>query len=273
MKRLAAIQMDIESGNKEKNLEKAVKYIKEAAKNNSAIVCLPELFTTGFIFEKLHILAEDSKGKTITTLASVAEEEKIIIIAGSIVEKMGNNIFNTTYVINSRGKIEGIYRKNHLFPLMNEDKHFKKGDKITVIKLSLITAGFMICYDIRFPELARLLALNGAELIFIPSEFPNPRLKHWRILLQARAVENQCYVVGVNRVGKDITGSYFGHTMIIDPWGEIVAEAGDKEEIIYGEIDGDMVKKVRKKIPCFQDRREDVYSLTGNIQTERSAGR
>lgn len=127
--------------------------------------------------------------------------------------------------------------------------------------------GLMICYDIRFPEIARILCLNGAEILFVPAGFPNPRMNHWRLLLQARAVENQVYVIGVNRVGHDNTSTYFGHSMIVDPWGEIISECGDKEEIIYGDINPEQIKKVRKKIPCLQNRKEDVYTLRGNINT------
>ena len=122
-----------------------------------------------------------------------------------------------------------------------------------------VPAATIICYDIRFPELARKLALNGAQLLFVPAEWPHPRLHHWRTLLTARAIENQMYVIACNRVGRSGETSFFGHSMIINPWGEIVTEADENEQIVTAEIDLELVAKVRSTIPVFEDRRPDVY--------------
>jgi omega-amidase len=252
MTKIAAIQIDIEPGNKEKNLASAIEKIEEAISNKANIICLPELFNTGFLLEEMHNIAEEPQGDTIKILSSIAKEQNVNILAGSIAVKEEAHLFNTSYVINSKGNIAGTYRKIHLFPLMNEDKYFTHGNKLTIARLESCMVGLMICYDIRFPEIARLLALKGSELLFVPAAFPKPRLNHWKILLQARAVENQFYVVGVNRVGSDKTGSYFGHSMIIDPWGEILCEAGENEEIIYGEIETNRINKVRKKYHVFR---------------------
>ena len=265
MLKVAAIQMDIMPGDKEKNLKRAEEKIKEAVEKGANIICLPELFTTGFVLKEIHLLAEEEEGKTTGTLCKIAKEENITIIAGSIAVKRGEDIFNTCYVINNKGKISGSYDKCHLFPLMGEDRYFKEGDRASVVHLPLFSIGLMICYDIRFPELARLLALNGANILFIPAEFPNPRCNHWRLLLMARAIENQSYVIGVNRVGKDKMGSYFGHSMVISPWGEIIGEGSEEEEIIYCELNMEKVNKVREKIPSLHNRREDLYSIKGKI--------
>jgi predicted amidohydrolase len=261
MIKIAAIQMDIEMGNKIKNLDVAVKGIKEAAAAGAEIICLPELFSTGFFLEDINLIAEDINGETLEILCSTAKELGIAIISGSIALKKDENIFNTSHLIDKEGNIKGSYNKAHLFPLMNENTYFMPGQEINVINLPQLCLGIMICYDIRFPELARSLALKGAEALFIPSEFPNPRLNHWRILLQSRAIENQLYVMAVNRVGSDKNSTYFGHSMIISPWGEIIAEGGENEEIIYGNIEKNLINKARNKIPCFKDRRDDLYSF------------
>ena len=260
MIKIAAIQIYIDPGNKERNLSTVIKQIKEAVNQKANIICLSELFNTGYIPEEMHNLAEE-KGETIKLLMSTAREYNVNILAGTIAEKDTSNVFNKSYIINSKGHIAGYYCKTHLFPLMGEDRCFNHGNSISVVKLEECRIGPMICYDIRFPEIARTLALKGADLLSIPAAFPRPRLNHWRILLQARAVENQLYVVAVNRVGSDRTGNYFGHSMIIDPWGEILSEAGEGEEVIYGEIEINTINKVRKKIPCFQDRRKDLYEM------------
>jgi predicted amidohydrolase len=268
MTKIAAIQMDIKPGNKEKNLSTAIKQIKEAVNQKAHIICLPELFNTGYMPEEMHNLAEEEEGETIKLLMSSAREYNVNILAGSIAVKENSHVFNKSYIINSKGHIAGYYCKTHLFPLMGEDRCFKHGNRLSVAKLEECAIGQMICYDIRFPEIARALALKGAELLSIPAAFPHPRLNHWRILLQARAIENQLYLVAINRVGSDKTGSYFGHSMIIDPWGEILCEAGEGEEVIYGEIEINKINKVRNKIPCFQDRRKDLYSMKSELERD-----
>ena len=120
-------------------------------------------------------------------------------------------------------------------------------------------AGVCICYDIRFPEMARSLALSGAKVLFVSAEWPHPHLHHWRTLLMARAIENQMYVVACNTVGESGDTSFFGHSMIIDPWGEIVVEGGEGEEIVIGEVSISLVDEIRSRIPIFEDRRPEIY--------------
>ena len=142
---------------------------------------------------------------------------------------------------------------------MDEEKHLQSGDKLGLLNVSGTDAGMMICYDIRFPELARKLAINGAKMLFVPAQWPNPRLHHWRTLLMARAIENQMFVIACNRCGTSGTSTFFGHSLIIDPWGEIIAEAGEEESIIRAEIDLALVDTIRSKIPVFEDRRPQLY--------------
>lgn len=258
---VAGIQIDISQGNKEKNLEKALYFIDEAVEKNAKIICLPELFTTGVDYGYIEEHAEPIPDKVTNMLGEKAKKSKSYIIAGSMPERRGNGIYNTSVLFNTNGEIIGKYSKIHLFPPTEEDKYFLKGGETPVFNTELGRIGVMICYDLRFPELARKLTLMGAEIIFMPSEFPYPRLDHWRTLLQARAIENQIYFVAVNRVGSDNHNAFFGHTSVIDPWGELIAGSGDEECIVTAEIDLSKIYKVRKKITCLDNRVSDLYRL------------
>jgi predicted amidohydrolase len=251
--------MNIVSGDKQANLKTAMSYIDEAGNNGVEIVCFPEMFNTGLVFKTIKKFAETESGETLGLLCSIAKRKKIAIIAGSIPIKEKSYIYNAAYVINKKGKIIGNYKKIHTFSPIGEHKHIKSGSKINIFTLGKLKVGLMICYDIRFPELARNLALKGANILFVPAQFPNPRSEHWKILLKARAIENQVYVAGVNRVGADESRSYFGYSMILDPWGNILSKAGEEPTIIYADIDQNEIRKTRKVIPCFKDRRCDVY--------------
>jgi len=259
MTKIACVQMDIVLGDKNFNIKNAIRYIEEASNNGAEVVCLPEMFNTGLVFKNIKKFAENESGETLTKLRDAAKRYKIIIISGSMPVKEKSAVYNASYLISKKGEIIGNYKKIHTFSPMCEDKHIKGGCKISVFKVGKLKIGLMICYDIRFPELARNLVLKGANILFVPAQFPNPRSEHWNILLKARAIENQLYVVGTNRVGDDETRSYFGNSMVVNPWGETVVKAGQEPDLIYADIDLNEVKTVRKLIPCFKDRRVDVY--------------
>ena len=169
---------------------------------------------------------------------------------------------NTTVLIDRRGEIVGDYSKMHLYSDMDEHVPFANGDKTEVYDTELGRLGMMICYDIRFCELARTYALKKADVLVVTSDFPNPRVNHWRTLLTARAIENQMFVVACNRVGPSPMGTYCGHSIIIDPWGDIIAEGGGEEEIITGSIDYTKTREVRDLIHMFRDRQPTLYGDT-----------
>jgi omega-amidase len=147
----------------------------------------------------------------------------------------------------------------HLFRLMNEEKYLQPGEQMGSFSLDGIPCAGVICYDIRFPEWIRKHVVAGAQVLFVVAEWPMPRLAHWRHLLITRAIENQCYVIACNRVGSDPDNTFAGHSLIIDPWGEIVAEASPEEETLLAEIDLAQVSQIRKRIPIFSDRRPELY--------------
>ncbi len=260
--RVEAIQMNIEPGNKHKNLTEALKRIEEAKALEVDIACLPELFLTGYSLDNIQELAEEIPGPSIQQLCEIARKLDINIVAGSIPEKAGNKLFNTSVIIDGGGKIKGVYRKVHLFEPFDEPKYFSAGSSIDVFDLSTVRIGVEICYDIRFPEISRILCLKGAQIIFVPAEFPHPRVEHWELLVRTRALENQLYVVAVNRVGSDDRASYFGLSMIVNPWGRVLARAGSDEEIVTADIRLSQIEEVRSSIPCLRDRRPDVYKLS-----------
>ena len=158
------------------------------------------------------------------------------------------------------GDFIGKFRKIYLYSAMDEDKGFKHGSEMPVFETEFGKIALMTCYDIRFPEQSRTYALRGAQMIVAVANFPKPKVHHWRILLQARAIENQLFVVACNRVGSAGKNSYFGHSMVIDPWGEILAEAEEEETILSAQIDFTAIEEVCTLIPVYYDRQPRAYS-------------
>jgi len=259
---IAGIQMDIIPGDPEKNIERAVKLLEVAADRGAKLASLPELVTTGFDYGALKERATPVRGLGIEmqTLCNRAKELKMYLVAGSVAERRSDGVYNTSFFIDDHGRVLGKYSKVHLFPLMGESDHFMGGKRPSpIFPTKCGRIGLMICYDLRFPELARRLTLEGAELLVVPSEWPHPRIDHWKTLIRARAIENQVYVLAVNRVGKDRTGSYFGATSIIDPWGNTIASSGDQESVVMAPIDLSMVQQVRSKLPTLSNRVKEAY--------------
>ncbi|MHB8170844.1 MAG: carbon-nitrogen family hydrolase [Thermincolia bacterium] len=257
--KVALIQMDLGLGQPEDNRSRALELIDQAVEQGAEWVILPEMWTCGYDLKRLEHYAEGVNGPTVTRLRKKAEEAGIYIFAGSLPEKQGEGIFNTCFVIGPQGEILGKYSKIHLFSLMEEQQYMRSGEASCLVETPLGKVGVIICYDLRFPELARRLVLQGARVLVVPAQFPEPRADHWRILNQARAVENQIYVLAVNRVGKDEKNTFFGQSMAVDPWGEVAALGGDGEEVILIDLDSNLIDKVRRTIPCLKDRRPELY--------------
>ncbi|WP_226035815.1 carbon-nitrogen family hydrolase [Aquibacillus saliphilus] len=259
---IALIQMDITYGDPVQNKKKVEEHFKNFATDNPVdVVVLPELWTTGYDLTRLDEIADDNGTDAINFLSNLATKYDVTIIAGSIAKKLDNDITNTMLVINRKGELIKEYSKAHLFRLMNEEKHLIEGNDDGIFQLENHRSAGVICYDIRFPEWIRTHMLNDTKLLFVVAEWPEPRIDHWKALLISRAIENQCFVIACNRVGSDPNNEFGGNSMIIGPWGEVIAEAQNKETILYGHIDVDQVDKVRKTIPIFTDRRPDLYKL------------
>ncbi|WP_138751005.1 carbon-nitrogen family hydrolase [Paenibacillus sinopodophylli] len=259
--RLALLQMNIEAGNPEANFTKLGSMLEEAVSqaNKPDIIMFPEMWNTGYALKEIKSIADHEGERTKTFLSAFSKQHQVHIIGGSVAEQKGDDVYNTIYAFNRSGQVIADYSKIHLFRLMDEEKYLAAGDKLGRFEVEGADAGMMICYDIRFPELARKLALEGAKLLFVPAEWPHPRLHHWKTLLTARAIENQMFVIACNRMGTSGETNFFGHSLVLDPWGETIAEAGEEETILYAEIDLSLVDSVRSKIPVFEDRRPAIY--------------
>ena len=267
---VAAVQLN--SGeDKEKNLKIACGLIDRATVLGARVVILPEMFNCYTTMAAMVRCAENVNGPTINALAKLAKENKINIICGSIFEKAEKDgkAYNASVALNSEGEILEIYRKIHLFDVdisgevaFKESQGVAAGNKIVTVEIEGFIAGIAICYDLRFPELFRVLALRGAQIIFMPSAFTAATGRfHWEALLKARAIENQVFIVTANQFGTHPNGlKSYGRSMIIDPYGRVIAEAGtDGETVITSTLDMDLLKNIRKEMPLLQQQRKDLY--------------
>lgn len=230
------------------------------------MICFPEMWTTGFDWANNERMLSEQE-KVIDRVADLANRYRIWINGSLLAPDEEGRAANTSVLFDARGERAGTYRKTHLFSLLHEHNHMAPGRSLTVVDTPWGRIGLAICYDIRFPELFRTYALKGAGLVLSPMAFPYPRLEHWKVLVRARAIENQMFIIGTNRVGSEDFGpdgavTYFGDSVIIDPWGKTVVEAGETEEMLLtATIDIDRVDEVRKAMKVLSDRRPDIYGL------------
>jgi omega-amidase len=257
--KIACLQMDIAFGEPNKNYYKAETLIEKAAAAGTDILILPELWTTGYDLTRLEEIADLGANQTIQFLQRAAKKYHVHFVGGSVANRSDSGVKNTLLIINREGELLCQYSKLHLFKLMDEHLYLEAGSEKGLFMLDNRLFAGVICYDIRFPEWITAHTSQGAEVLFVVAEWPAPRLSHWRALLIARAIENQCYVVACNRAGSDPSNQFAGHSMVIDPWGEVIAEAGDTEEILSAQIELNLVKKIRSKIPIFADRKPEYY--------------
>lgn len=261
----AAIQMS--SGpDKGANLNNAERLTGEAAARGATLVVLPEVFSWRGQRETEVEAAETIPGPTSERLSRLAHELKIHLQAGSILEQIDGDrrCYNTALLFSPDGKMIARYRKIHLFDVeipgqvsARESEIRKPGDEVIVARTTLGTIGLSVCYDLRFPELYRRLAIAGAEIVLIPSAFTFPTgAAHWETLVRARAIENQVYVIAPDQYGVSPNGyRNYGGSMIVDPWGTVIARASEGESVIVGAIDLEYLAKVRREIPCLRHRR------------------
>ncbi len=252
----AAIQFNVKQGDVDANLAYVREALYRVAGEGVDLVVLPEMWSSGFAYKNLNELALRTAG-IVDELLLLSRELKLVIV-GSMPEPNGDKVFNTIYVADN-GVLAGIYRKIHLFSLLGEDRAFSGGDSWLLADTSIGKVGVIICYDLRFPELSRRLAIEGAQVICVPAQWPKPRQEHWRTLLRARAIENQLFVVACNACGTIGKLDFFGMSMIIDPKGELLAEAGESGGEIIAELDMQAMIDWRTQIPCFNDRKPELY--------------
>lgn len=273
--KLAICQMQV-GNNKNENLLHAGSMVHDAAGNGARLVVLPEIFSVPYQPDIMVANAEPCPGPTTAFLAELAQREQILLVGGSFPERGDDGkIYNTSCIFDEQGSLIGQYRKMHLFDInipgqicFRESDSLAAGHDLQIIRHGDLVIAVIICYDIRFPELARLAALQGAQLLIVPAAFnPTTGPAHWELLMRSRAVDNQFFVAAASPA-RNPEASYqaWGHSLVIDPWGRILSAAGTGEQVIYAEIDISLLEKIRREMPLFEHRRTDVYSLTMHPQ-------
>lgn len=266
--KLALCQMNV-IDNKKANLETARSMIASSAEENADFIILPEMFNCPYSNDKFIEYCEtENSSQTLKSISELSKENDVYILAGSIPEKEGNKLFNTSYLFDKNGNIIGKHRKMHLFDIDVKDKiTFKEsdvltaGDGVTVVETEFGKIGIGICYDIRFPELARIMVEKGASILCYPGAFNmTTGPAHWELLFRSRALDNQVFCIGVApALNENASYHSYGHSIVANPWGEVLSQGDEKEQIIFCEIDLDEIKKIREELPLLKNKREDLY--------------
>lgn len=259
--KIAIAQMAIALGQPQVNQVTVKNYAQQAAAAGADVLVYPEMWQTGYALDQLDSLADQAGAKTQQLLAQLAQQYQINIVGGSVATQQGEQFYNTMYVVDQRGQPVSSYHKAHLFGLMAEEQYIAAGNHTNSFDLAGVPSAGVICYDIRFPEWLRtMMAVGPQQILYVVAEWPVQRIAQWQILLQARAIENQAFVVAANRVGHDADNQFGGRSLVIDPLGNIVAQASDMDDtLLVVTIDTEEEDQVRGQIPVFHDRRPELY--------------
>ena len=268
--KIGLIQMDVGMA-KEKNVTRAVRLIGEAAEKGAEVIVLPEMFNCPYDTKCFPAYAEMEGEYTWNELSKAALKNEAYIVGGSIPEKdHKGKIYNTSYSFNRKGEQIGRHRKMHLFDIaieggqvFKESDTLSAGNEITMIDTEFCKMGIAICYDIRFPELSRLMALKGAKVIVVTAAFNmTTGPVHWELIFRSRALDNQVFMAGAAPARND-QASYtsYANSILVSPWGAVIDRLDDKEGILIGEIDLDKLDKIRSELPLLLHRRTDIYSI------------
>jgi len=251
--RVFAAQFEPVELDPEANMERAADILARAAAERADLVVLPETWSTGYDLPAARQL-RDRSASLVPRLAEEARRRSVAVV-GSMVLPSKSGASNEAILLDKNGEVALRYRKSHLIDAYREKEIFEPGREVPTAEIAGVRIGVAICYDLRFPELFRSFVDQGAEVFVIVAEWPEVRIGHWEVLLQARAIENQAWVIGVNRVGTDRTTTYGGRSRIIDPAGRVVAEApGDLETQLVFDLDLDALRALRRDFPVLQDR-------------------
>ncbi|MCL1940404.1 MAG: carbon-nitrogen hydrolase family protein [Synergistaceae bacterium] len=253
-----------------KNIEQAAELVEAAVREKSDLVTLPEMFNCPYQTANFPVYAEPEGGESWLALSGIAKKYGVYLSAGSMPESDGGRVYNTAYVFDRQGVQIAKHRKMHLFDIDVEGgQYFKEsdtltaGEQITAFDTEFGKMGLCVCYDMRFPELARLMALKGAKVILVPGAFNmTTGPAHWEIMFRNRALDNQAYTIGTAPARDEASGyASWGHSIIVSPWGDVLEQMDEKEGCISRVLDLEYVDKVRKELPLLAHRRTDVYSL------------
>ena len=258
--KISILQMKLELGNISANLDTLTRMLPQAMLRRPDVILLPELWNTGFYPKPITDYADPDGTSIRSTLSALAAKYQVNLVGGSIANRIGEHVFNTSYVLDRTGQLLSTYHKTHLFSPSGENKDFTAGDALHTYFIDGVKCATVICYDLRFPELIRQLALEDIAILFVPAAWPIERLMHWQTLTRARAIENQIFVAAANGTGL-LSNSFHlgGHSRIIDPWGEILAESAEDETILHANMKIAIRSQIRSFMDVFADRRLDLY--------------
>ena len=280
MVKIGIVQMQT-SENKEMNINKAKEGIEEVVKKGAEIVILPEIFNSPYDTKKFREYSEEKNGKTWSFLSSIAKKNKIYLIGGSIPEKENDKVYNTSFIFDSEGNQISRHRKMHLFDIdikggqsFKESESLTPGNSICVFNTPYCKIGLCICFDMRFPELSRLMVLKGAQIIIVPAAFNmTTGPPHWESMFKQRAIDNQCFTIGV-APARNEKASYisYANSIVVNPWGNIIYRANEKESFDVFDIDLSEINSIRKQLPLLSARRSDIYTIKENDDIEKKEG-
>lgn len=258
--KISALQMDLVFQEHDKNEKQVTEKIEEIVqKENPDVIVLPEMWNVSFFPKDVQEVADEEGKRTKALLSELAKRYQVNIVGGSVATKKDGDLFNTSYTFDRNGNLVDEYDKVHLFSPSGEHEEFTPGDQLGIFELDNVKVGVATCYDLRFVEWIRKMALEEIAVLFVPAAWPHPRVFPWQTLLRARAIENQLFVVGVNSVGETDKLSFCGHSMILNPLGETLAEAKEELTSLTAELDLDSRKEIKEKINVFKDRRPELY--------------
>jgi predicted amidohydrolase len=267
--RVAAVQLN-STADTAANFAAADRLTRAAAADGARLIVLPEKWTVIGTDEQLRAAAETLDGPAISWARATARELGVDLVAGSIIECVtgAEKLANTCVHVDPQGELRAVYRKVHMFDVEIDGRSYREsdveqaGEEIVLSETAGgVELGLSICYDLRFPELFRILAVRGARVIVLPSAFTLPTTRdHWETLLRARAIENQAFVIAANQVGRHPGGQHSGgRSMIVDPWGVVLAQAPDREGYALAELDLDYQREIRARLPALANRRPAAY--------------
>ena len=260
--KIAILQMEVIVEDMEANIAQLKQQLEQLAQDGMPdVLVLPELWTTGFYPTPIADYADEEGAQIKDILSRLARNYHVNLVGGTVITKSGSDIQNTCHVFSREGELVTTYSKTHLFSPMGEQEHFTPGKELAVFELDKVRCGIAVCYDLRFPEWIRSLALKNISILFLPAAWPMRRVAHWQILSRARAIENQMFVVAANCAGRQPTMKCAGHSAIIDPWGELLAEADEHPTLLQAELDLSVQEKIRQTINVFADRKPELYEI------------
>lgn len=267
--RVALIQMPV-TADKDRNIETACRKLREAKDRRADVAVLPEMFCCPYDNACFRAYGEEAGGPAQTALSALAAELGLYVVGGSLPELEGDRVYNTSFVYGRRGELLAKHRKVHLFDIdveggqrFLESETLSPGNAVTTFETDFGAMGLCICFDLRFEELARCMCLRGAKCLFVPAAFNlTTGPAHWELLFRQRAVDNQCFTVGVSPA-RDEAASYvaYGNSLAADPWGTVLCRAGAEEATLYADLDLERISAVRRQLPILSARRTDLYEV------------